>query len=74
MAMSAEHRSKFVALQFTERHVDRRLNKRPTGLNGHLSITDTDFLSEGFILAYQQTYHRTNKNQQWQGKTAFITS
>ena len=41
-------------------------NKRPTGLNGHLSIRDSifiDFLSEGLIFAYQQPNHRINKDQ-----------
>ena len=37
------------------------VNKKPKGLNGHLSIRDcTDFLSEGFIFAYQQPHHRFN--------------
>ena len=34
-------------------------NKRPTGYDGHLSIKDfTYFLSEWFMFAYQQAYHR----------------
>ena len=46
-------------------------DKRPTGLNGHLSIRDcTDFLSEELIFAYQQPHHRIYKNQQWHKKTA----
>ena len=43
-------------------------NKKPTGLNGHLS---TDFLSEGLIFVkYQQPHHRINENQRWYRKAA----
>ena len=46
-------------------------NKRPTGLNGHLSIRlYTDFLSEGFIFVYQHPHHRINENQRWYRKAA----
>ena len=40
-------------------------NKRPTDLNGHLSIRDiTLTLSEGLIFVYQQPgHHRINENQ-----------
>ena len=37
-----------------------KVNKRPTGLNRHLSIRDfiyTEFLSEGCIFAYQQPHY-----------------
>ena len=50
-----------------------RYYKRPTGLNGHLSIRDyTDFLSEGLIFVYQQPHHtcRINENQWWYRKAA----
>ena len=43
------------------------LDKRPTGLNGHLSIRD---LSEGLIFVYQQSNHRINENQPWYRKAA----
>ena len=39
------------------------INKRPTGLNVHLSIRlrlYTDFMSEGLIFVYQQPHHRIN--------------
>ena len=49
-------------------------NKRPTGLNGHLSIRDsTDFLSEGLIFAYQHPHHRISKNQRLHRKTALYS-
>ena len=47
-------------------------NKRPTSLNGHLSIRDITLTScqrRGHI-AYQQPNHRRNRNQQWQRKAA----
>ena len=39
------------------------MNKRPTGLYGHLRHQRlyTDFFSEGFIFAYQQPHHIINK-------------
>ena len=47
-------------------------DKRPTSLNGHLSIRDITLTSchrRGHI-AYQQPNHRRNRNQQWQRKAA----
>ena len=44
-------------------------NKRPTGLNGHLSIRDFT-LSKGLIFVYQQPHHRINENQLWYRKAA----
>ena len=47
------------------------INKRPTGLNGHLSIRDfTLVLSEGLIFVYQQPHHRINENKLWYRKAA----
>ena len=47
----------------------RLANKRPTGLNGHLSIRDSTLTScqKG---SYQQLHHRKNKNQQWHKKAS----
>ena len=45
--------------------------KRPTGLNGHLSMRlYTDFLSDVLILVYQQSNHRINGNQPGYRKAA----
>ena len=40
-------------------NTDLLLDKMLMGLNGHLSIRDADFLSEGLIFAYQQAHHRS---------------
>ena len=48
-------------------------NKRPTGLNGHPSIRDSDFLSEGLIFAYQLPHNRIYENQQWHRKAALYS-
>ena len=38
------------------------LNKRPTSLNGHLSVRGcNDFFSEELIFAYQQPHHKIDK-------------
>ena len=49
-----------------------KMNKRPTGLNGHLSIRDFTLTScqRGSYLYYQQDHHRINENQRWYRKAA----
>ena len=44
------------------------INKKPTGLTGHLSIKNSTLTSCQNRFAYQQTNHRINENQQWQRK------
>ena len=47
-------------------------NKRPKCLYPHQRLYN-DFLSKGFIFAYQLPHHRINENQQWHRKPALYS-
>ena len=61
----------FLTLQ-SKFHLDfLNQNKRSTGINSHLSISDfTLTFSGGLIFIYQQPNHKINENQRWYRKAA----